>query len=349
MTEEQVLSTLSLLESEGLVRTVNPIGDWYRIYCPIHSEGKEKKASCGVALHDIYMEGKLRYPAGFFHCFTCGFSRSMPDGISDILKSHNITRSGFEWLKENIPGFEGDANFDYLIPSEVSQAIYSRYAINYMLGVLEDSHPKYITEAELASYRLTVPYMYERRLTDDIIAKYDVGYDANFIPEGRKKPVPCITFPLHDMQGNTVGFCRRSIKGKYFYITKGIKKPVYGMYELPDKVDSLLICESCFNALTAVSYGYNAVALLGTGTPEELLQLQRSGIREFVICLDNDEAGLRGAARLKKALKTVGIVWTMTIPPLEVSDPTTHQVTYVARDVNDLTKAEFDYYYALKQ
>lgn len=346
MTEDQVLSVIRQLESSGLLRTKAPNGDWYQVYCPIHNNGQERKPSCGIALHDIYAEGKLKYPAGFVHCFACSFSKDMPQALSEILKLHNISRSGLDWLYENVPGFDPNTvDFDYAVPAEVAKIIEAKFAVNYMKGKLLTKPTEYVSEQELASYRLTVPYMYQRKLTDEIIEKYDIGYDANYIPEGKKKPIPCITFPLHDNQGRTLGFCRRSIQGKYFFMTKDIQKPVYGMYELPNNINSLIICESCFNALTAVSYGYNAVALLGTGTSYEISQLQRCGVKEFVICLDNDEAGRRGTAKLKKALSAVGIVWTMTIPPLEVKDPQTGEITIKSRDVNDLSKEEFDYYY----
>ena len=127
-------------------------------------------------------------------------------------------------------------------------------------------------------------------------------------------------------------------------MSAGIEKPVYGIYELPKDAKSICICESIFNALTCVAYGYNAVALLGTGTPAEISQLQRLGAHEFVLCLDNDAAGRRGAKKLKKALSGNAIIWTVTIPP--ITDPESGEVTN--RDVNDLTKEEFDYYYSLK-
>jgi hypothetical protein len=350
MTEDQVLSVIRQLESSGLLRTKAPNGDWYQVYCPSHNNGQERKPSCGIALHDIYADNKLKYPAGFVHCFSCGFAKNMPEAISEILKLHSISRSGLDWLKENVPGFDpNDTDFDYALPPELSRIIEANFAVNYMKGKMLTKPVNYVSERELASYRLTVPYMYQRRLTDEIIEKYDIGYDANFIPEGRKKPIPCITFPLHDEQGRTLGFCRRSIQGKFFFITKDIQKPVYGMYELPDNINSLIICESCLNALTAVSYGYNAVALLGTGTPHEINTLKRSGVRDFVLCLDNDDAGHRGTAKLKKALTQTGIVWTMTIPPIEIKDPQTGEVTLKSRDVNDLSKEEFDYYYSQRQ
>ena len=126
---------------------------------------------------------------------------------------------------------------------------------------------------------------------------------------------------------------------------KGKEKPVYGLYELPKNVKSVVICESCFNALTAVRYGYNAVALLGTGTESEINQLKRIGATEFVLCLDNDEAGHRGMNKLKKALSSIAIIRKVTIPP--AVNPETGET--IPRDVNDLSKEEFDLYYSQKE
>lgn len=345
MTEEQVTEVLHHLENSGLIRLVKPLGDWYRCYCPIHNSGNESRPSCGVALRDIYMDGKIKYPAGLVHCFTCGLSKKMPDAITEILNLHGITSSGLDWLKEHVPGFDGnDVNFDFLIPPEMTEELVNRYAINYIQSKLSEL-PKYISEAELASYRLTVPYMYERKLTDEVIAKYDVGFDANFIPPGKSKPVPCITFPIRDIYGNVPGFCRRSIKGKFFFMDPGVKKSVYGLYELPKRVKSVIITESCFNTLTCVVYGKPAVGLMGTGTPEEIEQIKMIGADEYVLWLDPDAAGERGMAKLKKALSRVAIVRKAgKIPPIK--NEATGEL--ISRDINNLSKEEFDYYYSQK-
>ena len=322
---------LNKLEDMQLVRLNRPIGDWYSVACPIHNNGQEKKPSCGVLLHDQYKDGK-KTPAGFWHCFTCNFAKPMPDAITEILKRKNIGKSGLDWLKENIPGFdEENVDFEYLLPTELSSTLQSTYALNYINSQIISESKSYVSEQELATYRMTVPYMYQRGLTDEIIEKYDIGYDSKFIPEGRKKPLPCITFPVKDENGNTLFLCRRSIEGKFFHYPKGVEKSVYGIYELPKNTKSVLVCESCFNALTAIKYGYPAVALLGTGTSYEIDQLKRLGVPEFVLCLDGDDAGMRGAAKLKKALRSAAIVWTIQMP----SD----------KDVNDCTKEEFDKLY----
>jgi len=343
---ENVEQILHKMEELDMIRLVRITGNYYQVHCP-NVEGHiggDKHPSCGVLLQDEIRNGQS-FKAGWCHCFSCGYSRMLPGVISDILKRKNINQSGLAWLKENIPGFEvDDTNFDYLIPKEISADIVNKYAVDY-LNSLTQPKQTFISEKELASYRLTVPYMYERRLTDPVIEKYDVGFDANFRPEGSKNSIPCVTFPIKDIHGNVVTICRRSIKGKKFFMQKGIEKPVYGVYELPKNAKSICICESIFNALTCVTYGYNAVALLGTGTQSEIDQLQQLGAQEFILCLDNDDAGHRGIRKLKKALSGLAIVWTMTILPLV--DPETGEVTN--RDVNDLTKSEFDYYYSLKE
>lgn len=330
-----VEAILHKMEDMQLIRLNRPMGDWYSVTCPIHNGGSEKKPSCGVLLHDQYKGGK-RTPAGFFHCFTCNFAKPLPEAITEILKTRGVSKSGFDWLKENVPGFDGEVSeFDYLIPQELSQSIQSKFAIDYINTQVSKDTVAFVPEQELASYRMTVPYMYQRGLTDELIERYDIGYDANFIPPGRKKPMPCITFPVKDIKGNTLFLCRRSIAGKFFHYPQGVEKSVYGLYELPAGVKSVLVCESCFNALTATRYGYPAVALLGTGTSYEINQLKQLGVQEFVLCLDGDEAGQRGIEKLKRALKSVAIVWTIKMP--------------VDRDVNDCTKEEFDALYATRE
>ena len=142
----------------------------------------------------------------------------------------------------------------------------------------------------------------------------------------------CITFPVKDLKGNVLFLCRRSIEGKFFHYPAGVEKSVYGIYELPKGVKSVIVAESCLNALRLRTFGYYAVALLGTGTPHEIDQLKQLGVSEFVLCLDGDEAGQKGAARLKRALSNVALVWTVHMP--------------VDKDANDCkTKEEFDQYY----
>ena len=320
-----IVSAVEILAQHNIIRTNRIIGNYYSIYCPFHNNGNERKASCGVLLHDEYKNGQF-YKAGWFHCFTCGHAKSFVDSVDLIFQNNNMPVTGREWLAQNVPDFEEDSELDNLLPTDFMDQIMDRYALQY---IKQQTQPavQYVSEEELASYRFVVPYMYERKLTNEIIAEYDVGYDGNWIPEGRKKPVPCITFPVHDRDGNTLFICRRSIQGKIFHYPKGVAKSMFGIDKIPQGTTSVIVCESCFNALTAVRYGYSAVATLGTGTAHEIQQLKELGVREFVLCFDGDEAGRRATKKFRNALKSVAIVWSIDMPD--------------DKDLNDCTEEEF--------
>ena len=89
------------------------------------------------------------------------------------------------------------------------------------------------------------------------------------------------------------------------------------------------------NCLTCESWGYHAVALLGTGNSYQINQLKRLGCHEFVLCFDGDEAGRKATERLKNQLKSIAIVWS-----IKMLD---------GKDVNDLDKRTFDQLYSEKE
>lgn len=334
MTRDQVIDTVEKLSELKMLRKNRISNDWYSCFCPFHAGGQEKKPAFGILLQEQFKGGQ-HYPAGWCHCFACGYVKQLHEMITDLMKLKDISLDGFEWLKENIPGFEGENDFDFLVPEELMQSVNSKFALDHISAQMNKQKPQFVLEEELASYRFTVPYMYERKLTDEVIERYDIGFDPNFILPGRKKPTPSITMPVHDKDGNVLFLCRRSIEGKIFNYPTDVLKPVYGLFQLPKGCKTVIICESILNALTAVVYGYNAVALLGTGNAYQIMQLKLLGVQEFVLCLDPDEAGKKGTAKLKRALKSVAIVWTMPIP--------------VGKDANNLTKEEFDYCYSMKE
>lgn len=308
----EIPEVLDKLEAFGLLRQNKQVGNYMQIYCPFHSEGKEKKPSCGVLLVDEVRNGQ-KYPKGFFHCFACGYAHTIDVAIGDMLKQQHIQQSGIEWLTENIPGFETESDEDDLISSDLMGSLMNKYALDY-INLLSNKKQEYVSEEELAKYRYTVPYMYERKMTDELIEKFDVGFDPNWIPPGKKKPIPCITFPVRDREGHTLFFCRRAIERKLYNYPQGVTKPVYGIYELPKGCQSVVVCESAINAITSYRYGRPAVALFGTGNAYQIQQLKELGVHEFILCMDGDEAGQRAAEKLKRALHKVAIVWTVHMP-----------------------------------
>lgn len=327
MNQEQVRLAINKLEEQGWTRPGRITGDYYNLPCPIHKSGTEKRPSCGILLHDQYKNGQ-KYPAGFFHCFTCSFAKAMPDAITEILHSKGDTRNGEQWLAQYVDGYDADSSdFEYLLDNNLTETIDEKFAVRDIVNRLYHKQ-EFVSEEELAKYRFTVPYMYQRGMTDELIEKFDIGFDPNFILEGRKKPTPCITMPVRDIKGRTLFFCRRSIEGKMYHYPQGVTKPVWGIGDLPSNIKSVVICESIINAITSWKYGKPAVALMGTGNTFQIEQLKKLGASEFIIGLDPDEAGRRGTEKLKKALSSVAMVWSYVGIP-------------EGKDINDLTQEEY--------
>lgn len=281
------------------------------ITCPYHKDGNEKKASAGISVKD-----------GTFHCFTCGKVRSFPQVLSYCLGSSDYGEVGKQWLINNI---ENDEMQTRALPSSLTRNV---------------ATTTYITEEELDSYRYYHPYMYKRKLTNDIIAKFDIGYDKNFVITKKDDkgnvvssfPVgECITFPVRDIQGRCLFVARRAINQKLFHYPTSAEKPLYGIYELNKNCKSLIICESMFNCLTCYVYGKEAIALNGTGSKQQIEEIAKLNVRVIYLGLDNDEAGDKGCYRIFTALKDRFMFYRLVCPQ--------------GKDINDLTEAEFNEVY----
>ena len=279
--------------------------------CPIHSNGQERKPSCGISTTPI-----RDTPAGTVHCFTCGYTATLEEMVSHCFGKDDLGNYGREWLIKHFLTVSIENRKD--ISLDVSRGSKSI-----------EMH--YISGEELDSYRYYHPYMYQRKLTDEVIEKFDVGYDNHFElkdKDGKVKQVlRCLTFPVRDKNGNTLFIARRSIDVKFFHYPAGVNKPVYGIYELPDDSEEVIVCESILNALTCWVYGKYAVALNGLGTEYQYTQLKKLPARKLIIALDPDAAGQRASERLKKELGAVKIVTQYDIP--------------IGKDLNDLNQSEF--------
>lgn len=297
------------------IRTTNHI----QFCCPFHKDGQEEKPSCGITTTDI-KQGNSITPAGTVHCFTCGYVSSLEEMISRLFDKDDMGIFGANWLRQNFLTVKYDQRPD--IEFDVSR------------GLKMPEEKTYIPEDVLDTYRYIHPYILKRKITEDVIEMFDVGYDEDFIlkkKDGGESHLRCITFPVRDETGGTLFIARRSIDTKFFHYPSGVTKPVYGLYELsqlPEYPDEIIICESIINCLTCYSYGKYAVALNGTSTPFQIEQLKRLPCRKFILGLDPDEAGNRGRQKIKKSLGKTKLVTELRIPE--------------GKDINDLTKEEFD-------
>lgn len=271
--------------------------------CPFHKNGQEHKPSFGINKKN-----------GVCHCFTCGYCANLQELISNIFGKNDFGYFGNEWLKKNFAQVEVDERSDIdldLARKELPRKQYS-----------------FVPEMVLEQYRYIHPYMYKRRLTDEIIERYDVGYDYS---------TDCITFPVRNIDGDVLFIARRAVETKFFSYPSGIEKSLYGIYELYrdfNVFNEIIVCESIINCLTVVSMGFPCLALNGTGTKQQVEELSKIDCRSFVLALDPDDAGNKGIDRIAKSFGNTRLLYRL---PYKDN-----------RDINDLSEEEFKDLYVNK-
>lgn len=299
-----------------------------QVCCPYHNGGMERRPSAGIRKTD-----------GKFHCFACNEVHELYEVISHCFGYDDVLgKFGWNWLLKNFATVQVEERKDVELDMCRTN---SRVGLCSRNDDSRNNSVHYVSEEELDSYRYYHPYMEQRKLTDDIIYLFDIGYDEK---------TNSLTFPVRDVKGNCLFIARRSVQTKWFNIPQGVEKPLYGLYELwqQAKVASqyedgkkiqdyysrmyfpkeVIICEGMIDALTAWVYGKPAVAMFGLGTDLQFEQLRKLPCRKIILATDNDKAGMDARERIRCRIKDKLI--------------TEYIIPKGKKDLNDLTKEEFD-------
>jgi len=280
----------------------DPKNDYIMITCPVHSNHSEKHPSCGV-----YMGGDKEMEPGFFHCFTCGECGSLAKLVGLCLDMSE--EEGKEWLLDNYG--------DTLVEEE------------FYLPEITFDKPKqqvvtpemnYYNEAVLGKYNQVHPYTLSRGITTEVAQKYSIGYDRSTY---------CITFPMWDEYGRLVAINKRSVQGKKYILDGNRFKSVYLLnFALQEKAKTVYVCESQINALYLMSCfpQIHAVGLCGTGSQHQYDVLRKCGIKNYVLCLDGDDAGRKGTQRFIDNMPDDFLITVIKLPE--------------GKDINDLSRQE---------
>lgn len=289
------------LQASGVERfyKITDSGDDIMVCCPYHKDGQERRPSCGIRKSD-----------GLLHCLACGKTVGLDEMIANCL-GYNDPLVGYRWLTSNFLTVE--VNEREAVTLDLARNNIS--STRDILGsATADKHNLFVTEEELDSYRYTHPYLYKRGLTDEVIERFDIGYD---------KKTDSITFPVRYWGSVNFGKClfvaRRQVKTKRFDIPKGVEKPLYGTYEIwnmltqdyfSDKkegiigVEEVYVCEGLFDALRLWCNGRVAVAGFGCLFSDyQITQLEGLPTRKLVLATDADKAGMEARQRIRKAVR----------------------------------------------
>lgn len=253
-------------------------GDNVQTSCPFHKNGQERKPSFGV-------NGEIDK----CHCFACGWAGTIEEMISELYGYQDEGKFGKRWLIKRFNTIEIESRPNILENFGGRKNVRNSIRCD---DITNDTISNFITEEELDKYRYIHPYLYERGLNDEIIERFDIGYDRE-----RKE----ITFPVRDIEGRCVFVAGRSTERKFFRLPQGLNKPLYQGYRFCDGTYKVAyITESFLNCLTCWKYDKPAMALIGTGNHKQYEILNKLPVREYILAFDPDEAGRKATERFRK-------------------------------------------------
>lgn len=144
-----------------------------------------------------------------------------------------------------------------------------------------------------------------RNIKPETYRKFEAFLDHNGKHLGR------VMFPIRDLSGRIVAFNGRHMTGgmpKYMFTPHGVKLPLFPVVD-PIKGSAILV-EGIFDMLNLHDKGLtNAVCCFGTGSvnTDKLATLKMRGIDSVDIFFDGDEAGQKGAQKVKDLCEKIGL------------------------------------------
>ncbi len=301
-------------------------------YLPITRKGRSYSAVC--PFHDDHDPSmSISAEKQIFKCFVCGSGGNV---FSFVQKYEQLSFIEAVYKVAEIVG----------IPLERPQELmYER--IDPKTTAL---HKVCHDTIEYTHYQLRTPdaqsilaYLHQRGLSDEIIDRFELGYnppndalyrflhakkheDEHLVDAGVVRMGPQgmndvfyhrIMIPIHDENGNPVGFSARRIgdgaEAKYINTQE---TPIYHKGDLifnyhrakgeARKEKCVYLVEGAMDVLALEKVDHhNAIAMLGTAcTKEQLKLLSRLGV-DVVVCYDGDQAGRNATYKFGKLAKGI--------------------------------------------
>ena len=315
-TIQQIVSRIDIIEIINSFVKLKKRGVNYIGLCPFHNE---KTPSFTVSpSKEIYK------------CFGCGRSGNTISFLMEHEKYSYV--EALRWLaaKYNVAIEETETSPEFKELQQVSDSLY----------IINNFAQQFFTENLLNSdegINVGLSYLKERGFRDDIIRKFELGYNPEARDTFAKAAVGAqfnhellqkaglvvarenglqdnyrgrIIFPIHNQTGKIAGFGARLIR-KNDKAPKYINTPeneiyvkskiLYGSYfarQAIDKADECLLVEGYTDVLALHQAGIeNVVASGGTSLTPDQLRLIKKYTQNLIILYDGDNAGIKAALR----------------------------------------------------
>lgn len=314
-TIQQIQNRIDITEIVGSFVKLKKRGANYLGLCPFHNE---KSPSFTVSpAKEIYK------------CFGCGKSGNTIGFLMDLEKYSYV--ESLRWLanKYNVEIEETEVSPELRLQQQSADSLYAinNFAQNHFTEALFDTEGRDIA----------LSYLKERGFREEIIKKFQLGYDpasgdsfAKAAIKGQYNPELLqksglvvnrdetlrdnyrgrIIFPVHNQSGKISGFGARLIKNndkapKYIntpeneiYVKSRILYGSYFARMAIDKADECLLVEGYTDVVSLHQAGIeNVVASGGTSLTPDQLRLVKKYTNNLTIIYDGDGAGVKAAVR----------------------------------------------------
>ncbi len=314
-------------EEINQIRAKADIVDIIGHYLPLTRKGKNYVAQC--PFHDDHDPSmSINVDKQIFKCFVCQTGGNV---FGFVQKYEKISFIEAVYKVAELTGIHIDHSLA-LPTKKVNPAFAKLYKANK--ETIEYTH----YQLDTLDAKKVKEYLYNRNITEDIITKFEIGFNPNqdslyrFL---KAKKIPeedilnaglCrmtsigikdvfsnrIMIPIHDSQGNPVGFTARRFfeneEAKYINTTETAvyKKGnlIFNYHRVKDIVrheKKVFLVEGAMDVLAFEKIGIsNAVATLGTAITDEQLHLLKSLHVSIILCYDGDTAGRNATYKFGK-------------------------------------------------
>ena len=223
-------------------------------------------------------------------------------------KLHAVNRLAASWYQERLKSSEGAAAMDYLKRRGVSPEMIDTFQLGYSPN---RGNP-------LKNYLSGMGASEADAIEAGLIYRNDEGRTWDFFRDR-------LMFPIHDRQGNVIGFGGRQLTDpapdapgynpKYINTAAtpifDKRSSLYGIHRAHSAIresNTGIIVEGYMDAIAAHQYGYtNVVASMGTALTENQVSQLKSLATNFILALDPDTAGQEATLRsLEASWKVIG-------------------------------------------
>ena len=323
------------------VRNANNIVDIARTYLPLKQKGQDYWACCPFH-NEKTPSFAVSGPKQFYYCYGCHESGNV---FKLVQKMENLS-----W-HEAVEMLAKRANIEIPVTAENGEWMKARRQKEKIYQALLLARDYYCQRLSLPQNQPALNYLHQRGIDDDLIKLFHIGYsdswrgvveelkrhgidertmlDAGIVKlknEGNRQVYDAqferITFSIHDVYGNCIGFTGRTMKkddnlAKYkntaetAVFHKG--NIVYGIDVMKEKtrgkhIDGVIVVEGNVDEIAMIKHGFdNTVACMGTALTKFHAGIMSRFGKVVYLCLDGDNAGQKATLKSIDVLQDAGL------------------------------------------